>query len=51
MLNQRATPPTYAYKDPSGQNLYITPVHQQRDEVVSHMHLNSTSGFIRMFNH
>lgn len=51
MLNQRAPPPTYAYKDPSGQNLYITPVHQQRDEMVSHMHLNSTSGFIRMFNH
>ena len=51
MLNQRAPPPTYAYRDPSGQNLYITPVHQQRDEMVSHMHLNSASGFIRMFNH
>ena len=51
MLNQRAPPPTYAYRDPSGQNLYITPVHQQRDEMVSRIHLNSASGFIRMFNH
>ena len=51
MLNQRAPPPTYAYRDPSGQNLYLTPVHQQRDEMVSRMHLNSASGFIRMFNH
>ncbi|KAL9955884.1 hypothetical protein ACROYT_G037281 [Oculina patagonica] len=29
ILNQRAPPPTYAYRDPSGQNVYITPVQQQ----------------------
>ena len=34
ILNQRAPPPTYAYRDPSGQNVYITPVQQQRDDVV-----------------
>lgn len=33
ILNQRAPPPTYAYRDPSGQNLYITPVQQQRNDM------------------
>ncbi|XP_068675121.1 streptococcal hemagglutinin-like isoform X2 [Montipora foliosa] len=33
ILDQRAPPATYAYRDPSGQNVYITPVHQQRDDM------------------
>jgi len=33
ILNQRAPPPTYSYKDPSGQNVYVTPVQQQRDDM------------------
>lgn len=33
ILNQRAPPPTYSYKDPSGQNVYITSVQQQRDDM------------------
>ncbi|XP_068761085.1 streptococcal hemagglutinin-like isoform X3 [Montipora capricornis] len=33
ILDQRTPPATYAYRDPSGQNVYITPVHQQRDDM------------------
>lgn len=33
ILDQRAPPQTYAYRDPSGQNVYITPVQQQRDDM------------------
>ncbi|XP_067042708.1 serine-rich adhesin for platelets-like isoform X2 [Acropora muricata] len=33
ILDRRAPPQTYAYRDPSGQNVYITPVQQQRDDM------------------